>query len=187
VPTLPLEGGVPATAVGRLPNRASGSGAHDRHNGAVESAPVIRAALPSDEPAWRRLWRGYCEFYAATIPDEVTNRTWHRILDPDSAVMCIVAEVEGQVLGFANCVVHENTWESQPVCYLEDLFVSPDARGRGIGHGLVEWLRNAMRAEGWARVYWMTAAGNETARRVYDRFARADGFVRYTMRARQAD
>ena len=146
------------------------------------NSPVIRAALPGDEATWRKLWRGYCDFYDVRLPREVTDRTWKRILDPDSAVMCIVAEVDGQVYGFANCVVHENTWETQPVCYLEDLYVLPSARGRGIGKALTEWLRNSMRAEGWARLYWMTRADNAQARRVYDRFTHADDFVRYVIR-----
>jgi GNAT superfamily N-acetyltransferase len=146
------------------------------------TVPVIRAALPSDESTWRQLWRGYCDFYRVQLPEEVARRTWTRILDPDSAVMCIVAEVDGQVYGFANCVVHENTWETQPVCYLEDLYVVPAARGHGLGTALIEWLRNAMRAEGWARLYWMTQADNATARRVYDRFGETDGFVRYVIR-----
>ena len=145
-------------------------------------ALTIRSALPSDESAWRAMWRGYCDFYRASVPEETTNRPWTRILDPDSAVMCVGAEVDGNVYGLANCVVHENTWESQPVCYLEDLYVEPAARGKGIGSALIEWLRNAMRAEGWARLYWHTRAGNETARRVYDRFAEADDFVRYVIR-----
>ena len=143
---------------------------------------IIRAALPSDEATWRALWKGYCEFFHAQVSDEVTHRTWTRILDPDSQVMCVVAEVDGKVYGFANCVVHENTWESQAVCYLEDLYVRPGARGRGIGGALVEWLRNAMRAEGWARLYWVTRSDNEAARRLYDRFTPADDFVRYVIR-----
>ena len=153
----------------------------ERHNARM-STPVIRSALPADEPVWRQLWQGYCEFYATRLADEVTQRTWKRILDPDSAVMCIVAEVDGQVYGFAHCVVHENAWETQPVCCLEDLFVLPSARGRGIGKALIEWLRNAMRAEGWARVYWMTRRDNATARALYDRFTQADDFVRYVLR-----
>jgi GNAT superfamily N-acetyltransferase len=146
------------------------------------AAPTIRSSLPSDEADWRRMWRGYCDFYRVELSDEITNRTWKRILDPDSAVMCVVAEVDGKVYGFANCVVHENTWESQPVCYLEDLYVEPSARGHGIGRALIEWLRNSMRAEGWARLYWHTHRDNETARRLYDRFAEADDFVRYVIR-----
>jgi GNAT superfamily N-acetyltransferase len=148
------------------------------------AAPTIRSALPSDEATWRKLWREYCAFYEAQLADDVTDRTWKRILDPDSAVMCIVAEVDGHVYGFANCVVHENTWETQAVCYLEDLFVLPSARGRGIGKALIEWLRNAMRAEGWARLYWVTRADNRRARKLYDQFTQADDFVRYVIRQR---
>jgi GNAT superfamily N-acetyltransferase len=148
----------------------------------MSSVPTIRAALPSDEPAWRQLWQGYCEFYETALPAETTNRTWKRILDPDSALMCVVAEVDGRVYGFAHCVVHEATWEIQPVCYLEDLFVAPAARGHGLGAALIEWLRNAMRAEGWARLYWMTRRDNAQARALYDRFTQADDFVRYVVR-----
>ncbi|HZY18044.1 MAG TPA: GNAT family N-acetyltransferase [Ramlibacter sp.] len=146
------------------------------------TSAAIRPVLPADQPVWRRLWRGYCAFYETALPEEVTRRTWARILDPDSAVMCLLAEVDGVVVGFAHCVLHENTWETQPVCYLEDLYVDPAARGRGVGGALVEWLRNAMRAEGWARLYWMTHRDNQAARALYDRFAQADAFVRYVVR-----
>lgn len=145
-------------------------------------APLIRPVLPADEAAWFDLWQGYCEFYDVTIPEDVTRRTWRRILDPDSSVMCIVAEVDGAVAGFANCVVHEATWDILPVCYLEDLFVSPEARGRGAGRAIIDWLRNAMRAEGWARLYWVTHRDNTAARKLYDQFTGADGFVRYVIR-----
>jgi GNAT superfamily N-acetyltransferase len=145
---------------------------------------LIRSILPGDEATWRRLWGAYCEFYETRLPEEVTQRTWNRILDPDSGVMCIVAELDGRVYGFAHCVVHENTWETQPVCYLEDLFVDASARGRGLGKALLEWLRNSMRAEGWARLYWMTRRDNATARALYDQFSQADDFVRYVLRAR---
>lgn len=145
------------------------------------ASPLIRSAVPGDETAWRAMWQAYCAFYGTTIPKAVTDRTWKRILDPDSAIMCVVAEVDAKVYGFANCVVHENTWETQPVCYLEDLFVLASARGHGVGRALIEWLRNAMRAEGWARLYWMTREDNALARSLYDHFGKADGFVRYVV------
>jgi GNAT superfamily N-acetyltransferase len=146
------------------------------------SQTLIRPAVPADEAAWRGLWQGYCDFYGAKLADAITGRTWARILDPDSGVMCIVAEVDGQVYGFANCVIHENTFEMQPVCYLEDLFVLPSARGRGVGKALIEWLRNAMRAEGWSRLYWVTGQDNKAARALYDQFTPADGYVRYVLK-----
>ena len=155
------------------------------HGSVGHNAPMpvtVRPVLPTDQPAWRRLWQGYLGFYEMDLPEENTQRTWQRILDPDSAILCMVAELEGLVVGFAHCVVHENTWETQPVCYLEDLFVDAQARGHGVGKALLDWLRNAMRAEGWARLYWVTHRDNARARALYDQFSQADEFVRYVLR-----
>lgn len=143
---------------------------------------LVRPALASDEAAWRLLWRGYCDFYQVSIGEAVTAHTWARICDPASAVKCAVAEADGRVCGFANYVIHDNTWDTQPVCYLEDLFVSPAARGGGAGKALLQWLQDAMASQGWARLYWVTHRDNATARRLYDRFSQADPFVRYVVR-----
>jgi GNAT superfamily N-acetyltransferase len=145
-------------------------------------APTIRRALPSDESAWRELWQGYCDFYGSTVSEEVTAHTWARILDASSSVHCVVAEQAGRVIGMANYVVHENTFELQPVCYLEDLFVSPSARGTGAGKALLQWLKDGLKREGWARLYWMTRNDNHAARKLYDQFVAADDFVRYVVR-----
>lgn len=143
---------------------------------------LIRPALAGDEAAWRRLWHGYCDFYKADVREPVTARTWGRIMDPCSAVKCIVAERDGEVLGFANYVVHDATWEINPLCYLEDLFVAPEVRGTGAGKAMIQWLKDAMATEGWARLYWVTHRDNTTARRLYDRFVAPDEFVRYVVR-----
>lgn len=58
----------------------------------------------------------------------------------------------------------------------------PEARGRGVGHTLIEYLIELGRARDWNRVYWHTDTGNATARRLYDRFHPADDYVRYTVR-----
>ncbi len=64
---------------------------------------------------------------------------------------------------------------------IKSMHTAAAARGRGIARSMLEWLRNAMRAEGWARVYWMTKADNARARRLYDQFTQADDFVRYVL------
>lgn len=142
---------------------------------------ILRDPTPEDEPDWRRLWGGYLTFYGASVADAVTEATWRRLLDPASPVLGRVAEGEGGLVGLCHCVLHEGTWTSAPVCYLEDLFVSPDARGSGIGRALIEDALERARADGWARLYWHTRVDNTTARRLYDRFAQADGFVRYRL------
>lgn len=143
--------------------------------------PTIRDARADDEPAWRRLWDGYISFYETVVPDEVTARTWARILDPAAPLFCRVAEVRGVAQGFALCVLHEGTWVATPVCYLEDLFVDPAHRGLGLGRALIQDLFDRGRAQGWSTLYWHTRAGNP-ARRLYDTFVPADDAVRYRMR-----
>lgn len=144
----------------------------------------VRAIRADDETVWRSLWLGYCEFYEVTLGEDVTAHTWRRLLDPDSPVDAIVAEdARGEVVGMAHYILHENTWTRSPVCYLEDLFVAPSARGTGAGRALLDWLVAAMHAQGWSRLYWMTKEGNATARRLYDRYTLADGFVRYVVKA----
>jgi GNAT superfamily N-acetyltransferase len=142
---------------------------------------LIRPIDAGDEAAWRVLWAGYCRFYGADVPERVTDETWRRILDPTAPIGAIVAAREGRIEGFANFVLHEFTWSDRPTCLLEDLYVSPSARGRGIGSRLIDHLVARGREEGWARVYWHTREDNAPARRVYDRFVPADGFVRYTI------
>ncbi len=89
----------------------------------------------------------------------------------DHAVRGIVAAdaVTGAVVGFANYVLHPNTWGVQLVCYLEDLFVSAELRGAGAGRALIDWLIATGKRQSWSRVYWMTQESNRVARRLYDR------------------
>lgn len=144
----------------------------------------IRPIEARDEAAWRRLWDGYCLFYEVSLSPDVTQRTWERILDAISSIHAIVAENgDGEVVGFCNYVVHENTWETKPVCYLEDLFVDPAIRAQGVGRQLIDWLVAAMQTEGWSRLYWMTREDNYRARGLYDKYTPRDPFVRYVVKA----
>lgn len=128
------------------------------------------------------MWAAYCTYYEAVVPEAATAATWRRILDPTSTVKGIVAvDDTGVARGFANYVLHPYTWGEGPVCYLEDLFVAPEARGRGLGRMLVEHLVESGREKGWERLYWMTRSDNAPARRLYDRFCESDGFVRYLL------
>jgi GNAT superfamily N-acetyltransferase len=144
----------------------------------------IRDAGPEDEATWRRLWAGYCEFYRSVVPPAVTDATWRRILDPKSSIFGRVAELDGVVVGFCNCVLHEGTWADRPICYLEDLYVDPQVRGQGVGRLLLQDLLDMGKTNGWEYLYWHTQAGNVTARRLYDTFTAADDFVKYRVRLR---
>lgn len=141
----------------------------------------VRDPKPGDEGDWRRLWRGYLDFYETDIPGIVTTLTWRRILYRCSGLFGRVAVRDGEVVGFTVAVLHAGSWTAGQICYLEDLFVDPRHRGAGIGRALIEDLVTLGRERGWSRLYWHTRASNAAARRLYDTFATADDFVRYRM------
>ena len=138
----------------------------------------IREVCQQDKAQWLRLWEGYTRFYGSPQPSDVTEYTWQRMLDSASPMLGRVALADGNIAGFAICVLHEGTWVKTPVCYLEDLFVDPAMRGRGVARALVQALRAEGKAKGWSRLYWHTRADNP-ARKLYDEFTPADDYVRY--------
>ena len=142
----------------------------------------VRPIEARDEPRWRALWDGYCSFYEREPSEPITRHTWARIMDPGVPVYGIVAEAGAAgVVGMANYVIHENTWSLTPVCYLEDLFVEPRERARGVARALIDWLVAAVRENGWSRLYWHTRENNYRARGLYDHYTAHSGFVRYVI------
>jgi len=145
----------------------------------------VRSLHPSDRAGWQPLWDGYNAFYGrageTALPAAVTDTTWARFLDPAEPVHALVAEGEaGELLGLVHYLFHRSTNRIEPVCYLQDLFTAPEARGRGVGRALIEAVYVAALAAGTRRVYWHTQSGNATARALYDQVACHLGFIVYT-------
>ena len=142
---------------------------------------LIRDAAPEDETAWRALWAGFLDYYEVTLAPEVISFTWSRLMDAASPLKARLACQGGDALGFAIHQHHPSTWVAGDDCYLEDLFVAPEARGKGIARGLIEDLIGLARARGWHRLYWNTDAENLRARTLYDQFTKTDGHLRYRL------
>ena len=138
---------------------------------------MIRDLVADDYADWRRLWDMYLAFYQMDLPESVTARTWGRLIDHGSGIWCRMA---GD-LGFAIAFTHASTWVMTQDCYLEDLFVDPEARGQGIGRALMADVQAIARAKGCARLYWHTDHDNRQARNLYDSIAPVGDVVRYRM------
>ena len=140
----------------------------------------VRPLEPRDREVWLPLWQGYLTFYETAVPDAVTEATWRRIVDPSGPIRAFGAfDDAGGMIGFVHYLFHPVTWSVAERCYLEDLFVRPDARGTGAGQALIEAVYRAADEAGADQVYWLTATTNATARKLYDRVARATPFMKY--------
>ena len=143
------------------------------------SATLIRVAQQRDEQSWRELWAGYIKFYRAEVTEEVTANTWRLIFDPASKVKALVAEKEGKVIGLCNYLFHDSTWSTKPICYLQDLFVDPAARGSGAAKKLILACEEKAKEAGAFRLYWQTQEFNGPARSLYDTIVPRSSFVVY--------
>lgn len=146
----------------------------------MKSPLRIRALTAADRPDWDEMWAGYLTFYKSSLPPEISDNTFARLLAGE-LIGLIAEDGEGRVLGFAHALLHANTWSPKPVCYLEDLFVREAARGTGAGRALIEALIVRGKAEGWLRLYWQTASDNHTAQLLYDRLATRTDWLRYEL------
>ena len=149
----------------------------------MSSELSIRFVARQDYEQWLALWDGYNAFYgragATALAPEITAMTWARFFDADEPVHGLVAENGGRLLGLTQYLFHRSTTAIEPTCYLQDLFTSPGARGKGVGRALIDGVYQQARLAGSPRVYWQTHQTNLTAMRLYDEVAEHSGFVVY--------
>jgi GNAT superfamily N-acetyltransferase len=146
-------------------------------------APLVRPVAREDYDRWLPLWDGYNAFYgrhgATALDPAITATTWQRFFDTDEPVHALVAEEDGQLLGLTHYLYHRSTTAIAPICYLQDLFTSEAARGKGVGRALIESVYARAKVVGASRVYWQTHETNATAMQLYDRIAERSGFLVY--------
>lgn len=141
----------------------------------------IRRLEAGDKAAWLPLFKAYVDFYKAAVPEDVIELTWRRLLaDEEESMLGLVAIDEaGTLVGLATLVFHRSTWSPTCYCYLEDLFVDANVRGRSIGRRLIDAVYAEADARGATRTYWATEETNYRARTLYDQVATRTHFLQY--------
>jgi GNAT superfamily N-acetyltransferase len=137
----------------------------------------IAALTAADHARWLDLARGYKAFYQAAVADAEYARAWQRLLANDR-VWGLGAHLGGKLVGITHYLFHTGTWNDQ-VCYLQDLFVDPQVRGRGVARALIQAVATEARARGAEKLYWLTQTHNTNARALYDKVAKYNDFIRY--------
>jgi GNAT superfamily N-acetyltransferase len=144
---------------------------------------TIRPATETDFEQWLPLWKGYNAFYGrvgkTALAKEITLTTWRRFFDPHEPVHALVAERGDDLIGLAHYLFHRNTLMQRGTCYLQDLFTSEAARGKGVGRRMIQAVYEQAKNAGATRVYWHTHETNAVAMGLYDKVAVRTGFVVY--------
>ena len=115
----------------------------------------IAALAAADHPRWLELSPAATRRSTRPqVTDEEYERAWKRLLGNDR-VWGLGAHLDGQLVGITHYLFHTGTWNNE-VCYLQDLFVDPAVRGRGVARALIEAVAKAARARGAEKLYWLT-------------------------------
>ena len=140
---------------------------------------ILRPLQFDDFAKWLPLWDGN---NLGQRNEEVTTETWSRLCDPDNTqVNGIAAEMNGEILGIAHYILHPTTGQINPVCYMQDVYVDPEHRRKGIGKRLVNEITEIGNKEKWARMYWLTQVGNKEAKAMYENFGIKLDFTFYVL------
>jgi predicted GNAT family acetyltransferase len=140
---------------------------------------LIRPIEAGDRAAWGQLFRDYGVFYETSFDDAVLEGVWTWLMDAAHPVSAFVATDDGALVGFAHYRSVPDTFTAANGWFLDDLYVEPGQRGKGLATDLIGTVAAACTAQGGGTLRWITAASNTTAQRVYDRIAIRSTWVTY--------
>lgn len=136
---------------------------------------TVKPIVGTDYEEWVPLWKAYLEFYHTTLPQSQYESTFARLTTETGNVQGLLARDEnGTACGIAHYLFHSSCWTEKSHCYLNDLYTTPEMRGKGLGRSLIQAVEEKAKQAGSARLYWSTAPDNATARKLYDSLATTD-------------
>lgn len=140
---------------------------------------IVRPLNPEDYDQWLPLWDGN---NLGQSDEAITAETWKRLNDSDNwMVNGLAAKMGEEIVGIVHYILHPTTGNIAPVCYMQDVYVSPTHRRKGIGKRLVEEVTKIGQQERWARMYWLTQASNKEAKAMYENFGIQLDFTFYVL------
>jgi GNAT superfamily N-acetyltransferase len=135
----------------------------------------VRPAQTDEIQEMLPLIRAYCEFYETEPDDEGLRKMFETLINEPSQGAIFIARDGGRAVGFATLDWKWSSLKAARIGYLEDLFVDPEARGRGIADALIEVCAARCRELGMPAMEWLTAPDNRRAQQVYNRTGAESG------------
>ena len=127
----------------------------------------INHITAQDYDQWYPLWQQNTEF---KVTADVTAHTWDILMREDEKIYGLAAREGSQIVGFLHYIVHPTAGNVKPLCFMQDIFVDPAMRGKGIAKKLLMALSDEGRKQGWARIQWLSEDTNTAAQGLYKNF-----------------
>lgn len=143
---------------------------------------VVSELCLQDRPEWEALYYAYAEFYKVPMDQDILDTVWLWIFDQDNAFYALVAKDDtGCCLGLMHYRAMPSPLRGKLVGFLDDLFIKPECRGKGVVDALYQALNNDAADKGWPFIRWITAENNYRGRSVYDKLSDKTQWVTYQM------
>jgi GNAT superfamily N-acetyltransferase len=142
----------------------------------------VTSLSEQDREQWEQLYRGYADFYQVPMNDEILNKVWGWVFSDQQRFFSLIAkDNQGNALGLMHYREMASPLRGAFVGFLDDLFVLPHGRGKGVVDALYNQLEKEAAKQQWPLVRWITAENNYRGRAVYDRLAEKTKWVTYQL------
>jgi len=133
---------------------------------------MIREIQLKDKEQWKKLYKGYANFYKVEMNDKILQTVWNWLNDKNHELIGIGYEIDDKIVGLAHYRKLLSPLKGKYIGYLDDIFVDPEYRDQKIGRKLLEKIKEISKSNNWNLVRWQTDEDNFTAKRLYDKVAK---------------
>jgi len=143
---------------------------------------IVSELSLSDKKEWEHLYQGYASFYQVPMNQEILDTVWSWIFDESNPFYALVAKDDlGQFLGFMHYRAMPSPLRGKQVGFLDDLFIKPEYRGKGVVDAMYKDLNDSALNKDWPFVRWITAENNYRGRGAYDKLSNKTQWITYQM------
>jgi len=139
---------------------------------------LIKPLKETDYSAWSTQYVDYAKPWNEPISAERLSAVWNILLKSENGAYGVgIFDSAESLLGFGHYILTPCTYSRRYTCYLQDLYVVPEARREGIARKFMAFLETEGRAAGWRSINWKTRPGNDAAVALYDKIARRSDWI----------
>ncbi|MBL8893346.1 MAG: GNAT family N-acetyltransferase [Rhizobiales bacterium] len=149
----------------------------------MAGALTVARVTAADRADWQRLWQAWQDHMEGAVPAAVTTASWDLMMREDSGLTALIARTaNGGAIGFANVSTTTFAWTGGPTLFLQDLFVTDEARGAGVGEALLKGVYDLADEIGASQVFWMVDEDDARLQGFYARHGIRTPYLRYMRR-----
>ena len=142
---------------------------------------MIRNIEIKDKEQWKRLYRGYADFYQVTISEQILETIWEWLNDTNHDLNALVYEIDNSIVALAHYRRMPSPLRGKYIGFLDDLYVEPKFRGKKIGEKIIKKLNDISKERNWGLIRWITRNDNHNAKSLYDKVAKKSTWEVYEL------